>query len=179
MSGMQGDFVGGTRRADGSIRKVRQVKAGYTPPDEQKKFDTAAAKFNNYARSGGPAGMAGLSLGKPAALAKGGQKTKNQIKNDKKKAAALKKKLAAADGLLEAEDAEAAAPTSAPTPPAPAAATDPAKRAKNLRKKLKGIDALQAKIDGGELAEANLDADQKKKLAGKADILAELEQLGI
>lgn len=175
MSGMQGDFVGGTRRADGSIRKVRQVKAGYTAPDEQKKFETAATKFNSFARSGGPAGMAGLSLGKPAALAKGGQKTKNQIKNEKKKAAALKKKLAAADGQLEAEDAT---PTSAPTPP-PVVAADPAKRAKNLRKKLKGIDALQVKIDGGELAEADLDTDQKKKLAGKADILAELEQLGI
>ena len=48
----------------------------YVPPDEQKKFSSAADTFNAYAQSGGPAGMSGLSLSVSSSKSNSGQKTK-------------------------------------------------------------------------------------------------------
>lgn len=36
--------VGGTRRADGSIRPERKVRDGYVPPDEQQKYMSRGKK---------------------------------------------------------------------------------------------------------------------------------------
>lgn len=54
-------------------------------------------------------------------------------------------------------------------------ATDPAKRIRNLRKKLRDINALKAKIESGELA--NPEKDQLEKIARKKEIEAEIEEL--
>lgn len=54
-------------------------------------------------------------------------------------------------------------------------AIDPAKRLKNLRKKLREIETLEEKIKLGSLI--NPDKDQKEKLSKKKDILGEIEKL--
>lgn len=53
--------------------------------------------------------------------------------------------------------------------------TDPAKRLKNLRKKLRDIETLEEKIKSGIIK--NLDKDQKEKLSKKNDIIKEIELL--
>ncbi len=56
---------------------------------------------------------------------------------------------------------------------------DPEKRAKALKKKLKAIEALQARLDAGELKADALDKDQKTKLASRVDLEAELAKLAL
>lgn len=53
--------------------------------------------------------------------------------------------------------------------------TDPAKRLRNLRKKIRDINALKQKIESGELP--NPDKDQLEKIARKEAIEAEIEEL--
>lgn len=51
-------------------------------------------------------------------------------------------------------------------------ATDPAKRLKNLRKKLREIEAIEKKILSGEIKAP--DKDQKEKVSRKPDVLSEI-----
>lgn len=53
--------------------------------------------------------------------------------------------------------------------------TDPTKRLRNLRKKIRDINALKQKIESGELP--NPDKDQLEKIARKEAIEAEIEEL--
>ncbi len=54
-------------------------------------------------------------------------------------------------------------------------ATDPAKRLKNLKKKLKDTEALEAKIKSGELK--NPDKDQLEKIKRKSEAIKEIKEL--
>lgn len=53
--------------------------------------------------------------------------------------------------------------------------TDPAKRLRNLKKKIRDINTLKQKIESGELP--NPDKDQLEKIARKEAIEAEIEEL--
>lgn len=53
--------------------------------------------------------------------------------------------------------------------------TDPAKRLKNLKKKLKDIEALESKVKSGELK--NPDKDQQEKIKRKKDVVKEMKEL--
>lgn len=53
--------------------------------------------------------------------------------------------------------------------------TDPAKRLKNLRKKLREIEAIEKKISSGEIKAP--DKDQKEKVSRKPDVLSEIMAL--
>lgn len=53
--------------------------------------------------------------------------------------------------------------------------TDPAKRLKNLKKKIKDIETLEAKIKSGELK--NPDKDQLEKIKRKKDVIKEIQDL--
>lgn len=52
---------------------------------------------------------------------------------------------------------------------------EPAKRIKNLRKKLRDIETLEDKIKSGVVT--NPDKDQKEKLSKKIEIIKEIESL--
>lgn len=58
-----------------------------------------------------------------------------------------------------------------------AANLDPSKRMKNLRKKLREIEAIEEKITLGELKA--LEKEQLEKVARKRDVLSEMEQLSV
>lgn len=53
--------------------------------------------------------------------------------------------------------------------------TDPSKRLKNLRKKLREIEAIEKKISNGEIKAP--DKDQKEKVSRKPDVLSEIMAL--
>ena len=61
------------------------------------------------------------------------------------------------------------------TPKEPTATTDPAKRLKNLKKKLKDIEALESKVKKGELK--NPDKDQLEKIKRKKEVAKEIQEL--
>lgn len=61
-------------------------------------------------------------------------------------------------------------PSSKPTPSA--SLFDPAKRLKNLKKKIRDIESIEAKIASGEVK--TLDKDQLEKVNRKADILSDI-----
>jgi partner of Y14 and mago protein len=52
--------------------------------------------------------------------------------------------------------------------------TDPAKRIKNLRKRLREIESIEQKIAAGE---HKLEKDQIDKVARKNEVMSEIEQL--
>ena len=120
--------------------------------------------------------------GKVAKATKGGvvgaAPAPTESRNAKRKEAARKRK--EAEEAAKALDLAAAATAKPPPPPTAADAAavdlnelsldDLAKKAKGLKKKLKQIDELQAKVDGG-LAPSD---EQKDKLSRKAALAAEL-----
>lgn len=56
-----------------------------------------------------------------------------------------------------------------------AVATDPAKRLRNLRKKLKDTEKLERQIESGELK--NPEPEQREKVKKKAELILQIEEL--
>ena len=56
-------------------------------------------------------------------------------------------------------------------------ATDPSKKLRNLRKKLRDIEALESKLESGEIESP--EPEQLEKVARKADVMKEITALGI
>lgn len=132
----------------------------------------AAAAANKKANDEKPS-IPGLA---PAAAAK---QTSKKKKNSEKKAKAEVKEVSKA--LAGFTIQEPVFNTPAPKTETetvskePATATDPAKRLKNLKKKLKDIEALEIKVKKGELK--NPDKDQQEKIKRKKDVAKEIQEL--
>jgi partner of Y14 and mago protein len=74
----------------------------------------------------------------------------------------------------------AAVATTAKPPPPPPAATDPAKKLRNLRKKLRDIEALEKKLSSGEIESP--EPEQLEKVSRRVDVekdIVELERNGV
>lgn len=154
-----------------------RVKKGYVPPEEQQKYD----KFKATEPVGVPgADTDGVYVPKPPM-------SKTAQKNAKRKAKKAETggdeapESAPAASIDLSDPAEKAAPAAAPTKaePAPEAApasdsgaqsTELEKKLRALRKKLKGVQDLEAKAASG----TELNEDQKSKVAAKAEIEAEI-----
>ena len=65
--------------------------------------------------------------------------------------------------------------TSVPAPSTEANGVDPAKKIKNLRKKLRDTEALEQKIKSGEVK--NPDKDQLDKIKRKKEVVKEIQEL--
>nr|XP_021200133.2 partner of Y14 and mago [Helicoverpa armigera] len=170
-------FIPATQRPDGTWRKPRRIKDGYVPQEEVPLYESKGKQFKARQNTGLPVGLT------PEIVAQA-QKKKNPgviqpipgmlINVDKKK---KKKKTGTeevADKLSKIEITEPNFTT--PSPSAPSnTTTDPIKRLKNLRKKLREIETLEEKIKSGNLKTP--DKDQKEKLSKKMDIVKEIEVL--
>ena len=151
-----------SRRPDGTLRPVVRVKKGYVPPEEQQKYD----RFKDTT----PAGTVfGAETVEP-----GASKGKSRSRGKKKKPEGGHDKPDGADAEQEAAaPAPEAKPAAEATPAAPQTSGEVERKLKALRKRLRGIEELEAraKEEGVEL-----NADQLSKIAAKPEVEAEIQK---
>eukprot|EP00128_Syssomonas_multiformis_P012887 Colp12_sorted_trinity150504_noHs@14099 len=152
--------VPATRRPDGTWRKERRVKPGYVPQDEVKTYESRGKQWAKQIPTLPPGYV-------PDPVKE--VKSKTQKRNEKKR---LEKEggEALASGVA-ALSVSKGGPAAAPPPLS--SVEDLERRVKNLRKKLKQIEELEAKAASG----ATLEKEQVEKISKKAEIASELADI--
>ncbi|XP_035225640.1 partner of Y14 and mago-like [Stegodyphus dumicola] len=184
-----GTYIPATQRPDGTWRKARRVKDGYIPQDEMPLYESKGKQWAKN-RPTLPIGLdpsyatpvsVKSSMKKIPGLSETVSETVPKSKKKKKKKSDSQK-VDNACNQMENLDISSKALNNASnvTPSNPVKGsqpitTDPAKRIRNLKKKLRDINALKQKIESGELA--NPEKDQLEKIARKEEIEAEIEDL--
>ncbi|NP_001040288.1 partner of Y14 and mago [Bombyx mori] len=173
-------FIPATQRPDGTWRKPRRIKEGYVPQEEVPLYESKGKQFRARQNDGLPVGLTPEIVAQ--AQKKKGQRSTIQpipgmiITVEKKK-----KKKKTVTGVEEAAEKLAKCEIQEPTLPSQSVPTesisqsDPTKRLKNLRKKLREIEFLEEKIKAGLLKSP--DKDQKEKMSKKNEILNEIDIL--
>lgn len=183
----------GTQRPDGTWRKPRRVKEGYTPQDEVPLYESKGKQIAK-ARAGehGIPGLCtspinykidmfvipppvitipGLSVDTTTPSSSSTSST-SKVKKKKNKAVAV---AVANCTSMENGVGEVTAKMAGANLRQQPVATDPAKKLRNLRKKLRDIEALEAKIEGGEIE--NPEKEQLEKVAKKVEVAREIANL--
>ncbi|GJJ72672.1 partner of Y14 and mago [Entomortierella parvispora] len=156
-----------TRRPDGTYRKERKVRPGYTPPEDVAKYTNTVLSSNRPAPT-------------PATPISTTPKTKTQLKNEKRK---IKRKeetgpesepsMTAKSETKETAKAEQNATTATVTEAAEPVDTE--KKLRALSKKLRQIEQLKERQDKGE----TLIPEQVEKISKLEEIMAQIAELKI
>nr|CAG4643649.1 EOG090X0KVN [Ilyocryptus agilis] len=180
-------FLPASRRPDGTWRKPRRVKEGYIPQDEVPAYESKGKQWVK-SQPTYPIGMnPALVAASAAAANKKNKDDKPSIPGLPPTAASTKKKkkkpkvdaseatqVASKLACFTIEEPKFEVQTKTENAECPSL-SDPAKRLKNVKKKLRDIEALEAKINSGELKKP--EKDQLDKIKRKSEVLREIEEL--
>ncbi|XP_030754280.1 partner of Y14 and mago [Sitophilus oryzae] len=170
-------FIPASQRPDGTWRKARRVKEGYVPQEEVPLYESKGKQF--MAKKQEPIV---LSTGKTAQRPIPGLFI---IQDDKEKKGNKKKpknKIEEINKILEStkisektsEKPKKEKPEKGKQVQSPES-TDPAKKLKNLKKRLREVEALEEKIKSGALSKP--EPEQLAKINRKNDLLVQIREL--
>lgn len=168
-------FIPASQRPDGTWRKARRVKGGYVPQEEVPLYESKGKQFmSRNTKTLEPVKLAsgetaqrpipGLFIIQPSncggdkVVAKKSKKsspTNNNQQQHRKKVDDLAKQL---------EKIELVLPV-----------TDPTKKLKNLKKRLREVELLEEKLKGGSIVKP--EPEQLLKIQRKTDLLIQIDEL--
>ncbi|KAF9086055.1 hypothetical protein BGX23_009190 [Mortierella sp. AD031] len=187
ISGIQGRederVIPMTRRPDGTFRKERKIRPGYTPPEDVAKYTNRVLESVRPITPTAPAPSAAAANSTP--------KSKAQLKNDKRKAKRKEEATAAelagyptaqpttndnssaaTTTTTVAADSKAAAESTESSATGP---VDPEKKLRALNKKLRQVEQLKERQVKGE----TMLPEQLEKIEKLDDLLAQIAELSM
>ncbi|CAG9763229.1 unnamed protein product [Ceutorhynchus assimilis] len=154
-------FIPASQRPDGTWRKARRVKEGYVPQEEVPLYESKGKQFMTKKLE--PVVLpSGKSAQRPIPGLFITQEDKPEKKPSKKK---VKSKIEEINKILQSTSLESK----------PQETTDPAKKLKNLKKRLREVENLEDKIKSGTLAKP--EPEQLAKINRKNDLLVQIREL--
>ncbi|XP_066139538.1 partner of Y14 and mago [Euwallacea fornicatus] len=172
-------FIPASQRPDGTWRKARRVKEGYVPQEEVPLYESKGKQFVSKKQE-----PVVLSSGQTAQrpipglfIIQDDKEKKGQKKKSKNKIDEINKILESTK-ISEKSSEKTKSPVEKPRPAAKTElqeATDPAKKLKKLKKRLREIEALEEKVKNGSLGKP--EPEQLAKLDRKNDLLVQIREL--